>query len=333
MLGARAGRPRPGRPQAGARLLDGEPARLHGWPGSPSAATTAALFHLLTHAAFKALLFLAAGAVIHAVGTNLMSEMGGLRRAMPVTFVGDDHRPRAPWSGLPLTSGFFSKDAVLRRGLGRRRPPALGHRLAACWRRRGRSPSPSPPPTRPGCGCGRSSARPRYAGAPHEAPALMSVPVVLLAIPALALGAATGVFPSWRRQPPGESVAPQAGIAGVSVAALVVGAAAMYLLWRRRPGQRPGTRARAAAARVRAPRFYVDAVYAVALVRPVRGARPHRGRRRRRRGRRRRRRLRARRPPARRRPAAQPERQPAGATRPRCSSASCCSRSSAVVLS
>jgi NADH-quinone oxidoreductase subunit L len=46
----------------------------------------ASLFHLLSHAAFKALLFLAAGAVIHAVGTNLMSGMGGLRRSMPVTF-------------------------------------------------------------------------------------------------------------------------------------------------------------------------------------------------------------------------------------------------------
>lgn len=50
--------------------------------GSP----TAALFHLLSHAAFKALLFLAAGAVIHAVGTTLMSRMGGLRATMPVTF-------------------------------------------------------------------------------------------------------------------------------------------------------------------------------------------------------------------------------------------------------
>ncbi|MCI0686345.1 MAG: NADH-quinone oxidoreductase subunit L, partial [Sporichthyaceae bacterium] len=49
-------------------------------------APAAALFHLLTHAAFKALLFLAAGSVIHAVGTNLMSRMGGLRRSMPTTF-------------------------------------------------------------------------------------------------------------------------------------------------------------------------------------------------------------------------------------------------------
>src|SRR5215218_4956285 len=48
---------------------------------------SAGIFHLFTHAFFKALLFLAAGAIIHAVHSNNMSEMGGLARAMPVTFV------------------------------------------------------------------------------------------------------------------------------------------------------------------------------------------------------------------------------------------------------
>ncbi|WP_431927470.1 NADH-quinone oxidoreductase subunit 5 family protein [Micromonospora wenchangensis] len=75
-------------------------------------APAAALFHLLTHAAFKALLFLAAGAVIHAVGTTLMSRMGGLRRSMPVTFwctlIG-----LGALAGVPPLSGFWSKDGVL----------------------------------------------------------------------------------------------------------------------------------------------------------------------------------------------------------------------------
>ncbi|MGK5443082.1 NADH-quinone oxidoreductase subunit 5 family protein [Micromonospora sp. URMC 105] len=75
-------------------------------------APAAALFHLLTHAAFKALLFLAAGAVIHAVGTTLMSRMGGLRRDMPVTFwctlIG-----LGALAGVPPLSGFWSKDGVL----------------------------------------------------------------------------------------------------------------------------------------------------------------------------------------------------------------------------
>jgi NADH-quinone oxidoreductase subunit L len=75
-------------------------------------ATTPAIFHLLTHAAFKALLFLAAGCVIHAVGTNLMSRMGGLRRVLPVTFwsmtIG-----LAALAGVPPMAGFWSKEAIL----------------------------------------------------------------------------------------------------------------------------------------------------------------------------------------------------------------------------
>ena len=108
----RAGRAGAGRHQAGARLLDGQPARLHARRRSRSASATPPCFHLLTHAAFKALLFLAAGSVIHAVGTNLMPDMGGLRRLMPVTFatmtIG-----LAALAGVPPFAGFFSKEAVL----------------------------------------------------------------------------------------------------------------------------------------------------------------------------------------------------------------------------
>ncbi len=76
--------------------------------GSPAAA----LFHLLSHAAFKALLFLAAGCVIHAVGSNLISAMGGLRRAMPVTFVATLIGLGA-LAGVPPLAGFWSKDGIL----------------------------------------------------------------------------------------------------------------------------------------------------------------------------------------------------------------------------
>jgi NADH-quinone oxidoreductase subunit L len=72
----------------------------------------AGLFHLFTHAFFKALLFLGAGSVIHAVHTNDMSEMGGLRRSMPVTFwtflIG-----AAALSGIPPLAGFWSKDEII----------------------------------------------------------------------------------------------------------------------------------------------------------------------------------------------------------------------------
>ena len=47
----------------------------------------ASMFHLFTHAMFKALLFLGAGAIIHAIHTNNLSEMGGLRKYMPITHI------------------------------------------------------------------------------------------------------------------------------------------------------------------------------------------------------------------------------------------------------
>jgi NADH-quinone oxidoreductase subunit L len=76
-------------------------------------AYASAMFHVTTHAFFKALLFLAAGSVIHGMGGEQdIRKMGGLRKAMPITF----------WvfiigtfaiSGFPLLSGFFSKDEIL----------------------------------------------------------------------------------------------------------------------------------------------------------------------------------------------------------------------------
>jgi NADH-quinone oxidoreductase subunit L len=78
-----------------------------------AAAYSAAIFHLLTHAFFKALLFLAAGSVIHAVGGEQdMRVMGGLRRYVPVTFWTMTMAVFAI-SGFPPFSGFFSKDEIL----------------------------------------------------------------------------------------------------------------------------------------------------------------------------------------------------------------------------
>ena len=76
-------------------------------------AYVAGIFHLMTHAFFKALLFLGAGSVIHALGGEQnMSRMGGLRKAMPVTFA----TMAIAWlaiSGLPPFAGFWSKDEIL----------------------------------------------------------------------------------------------------------------------------------------------------------------------------------------------------------------------------
>ncbi len=78
-----------------------------------AAGYVAGMFHLLTHAFFKALLFLGAGSVIHAMaGEQDMRKMGGLRKAMPVTFV----TMVVAWlsiAGVPFFSGFWSKDEIL----------------------------------------------------------------------------------------------------------------------------------------------------------------------------------------------------------------------------
>jgi NADH-quinone oxidoreductase subunit L len=77
------------------------------------AAYSAAIFHLVMHAFFKALLFLAAGSVIHAMGGEQdLRKMGGLRQRLPVTFVTMTVAVFAI-AGFPPFAGFFSKDAIL----------------------------------------------------------------------------------------------------------------------------------------------------------------------------------------------------------------------------
>lgn len=82
----------------------------HGHTGSVG--YMASMFHLFTHAMFKALLFLCAGAIIHAVHSNEMSAMGGMRKYMPLTHITFLIACLAI-SGIPPFSGFFSKDEIL----------------------------------------------------------------------------------------------------------------------------------------------------------------------------------------------------------------------------
>ncbi|MGH7858214.1 MAG: NADH-quinone oxidoreductase subunit L, partial [Candidatus Binatia bacterium] len=76
-------------------------------------AYAAGIFHLMTHAFFKGLLFLGAGSVIHGMsGEQDIRRMGGLRQKMPITFL-TFAVACAAIAGVPLFSGFFSKDAIL----------------------------------------------------------------------------------------------------------------------------------------------------------------------------------------------------------------------------
>ncbi len=84
-----------------------------GYDALTTFAVTAAMFHLFTHAFFKALLFLGAGSVMHAMGGVIdMRRFGGLRKALPLTH-GTFLCGALALAGFPLLSGFWSKDEIL----------------------------------------------------------------------------------------------------------------------------------------------------------------------------------------------------------------------------
>ena len=174
-----------------------------------------AFFHLVSHAAFKSLLFLASGSVIHGAGTQDLREMGGLRKTMPVTFavwvIGG-----AALVGIPPLAGFFSKDAVLD-AVWLANPVAGVLLFAAAlltgfytvratklaffgeWRGTGHS---------------------------HESPLSMLAPLVILAIPAATLGFAG----SWIAEKLGEH--PEALSLPLSVAAVTIALVGGAVAWR-----------------------------------------------------------------------------------------------------
>jgi len=234
---------------------------------------TASVYHLLTHAAFKALLFLAAGSVLRTVGTNLMSQMGGLLRSMPVTFV-TAVVGAAALAGLPPFAGAFSKDGIL--DAARERGGALGTAVyvvglatvAVTAAYVTRLVVRTFLGTYRGTGAGDAE-RPRL----HESPLVMTAPLVVLATAAILLG--LPVLPHsygvarWLAAPAG-TAALHVGVSGVvlSTALVVAAAAAVYALWRRDPAADP----LAVLGPVRRPlvaAFCVDAFYDRVAVRPL----------------------------------------------------------------
>ncbi|HEU5034862.1 MAG TPA: NADH-quinone oxidoreductase subunit L [Mycobacteriales bacterium] len=235
---------------------------VHGW--------TASIWHLLTHAAFKALLFLAAGSVLRAVGTNLMSEMGGLWRRMPVTFatalVG-----AGALAGIPPFAGVFSKDGIL--AAAQERGGALGSTVyvvglvtvfvTAAY------------VTRLVVRTFLGSYRGRVAaGSVHESPWVMTTPLVLLAVAAVGLGAP--LLPSaygisrWLDAPAG-TVGVHVGVGGVVISSVIalVAVAAVAAVHARRPDTDPLLVIGRVAVPLRRA-FWVDELYAAAVVRPAR---------------------------------------------------------------
>ena len=135
----------------------------------------ASMFHLFTHAMFKALLFLGAGAIIHAVHSNEMSAMGGLRKYMPITHITFLIACLAI-AGIPPFSGFFSKDEILAAAF--EFSPVIGWvmsfiaALTAFYMFR----------LYYGIFWGKENKELHAHHTPHEAPMTMSIPLIFLAI-------------------------------------------------------------------------------------------------------------------------------------------------------
>jgi NADH-quinone oxidoreductase subunit L len=149
-----------------------------------SGGASAAYFHLATHAFFKALLFLAAGSLIHAVHSNDLFKMGRLARSMPITAACFAIGGLA-LSGIVPTSGFFSKDEILAAVLAGGHPIGFGVLVAVA-------------------GTAFYIARafflaamgPHEAGGhPHESPPAMTAPMIVLATLALVGGVLTPLIP------------------------------------------------------------------------------------------------------------------------------------------
>ncbi|MBI4341612.1 MAG: NADH-quinone oxidoreductase subunit L [Candidatus Omnitrophica bacterium] len=234
-------------------------------------AVTAAMFHLMTHAFFKALLFLGAGSVIHATHQQELGQLGGLRREMPWTatlcFIG-----ALSMSGGVFFSGFWSKDAIL---LAAReaRPWLFWTLLASAVMTAGyafrlylrcfhggapvASHAPGPPPH-----------------APHESPLVMTLPMTVLAVGAVAAGL---LGSPWSGQPFFRLFGEHHLHEGLDVPilvwstlVLVVGIALAWVVGAKRRNLLPeGLRPLGARLyRLAFNKYYVDEFYEAAIVRP-----------------------------------------------------------------
>ncbi len=235
-------------------------------------AYTGGVFHIWTHAWFKALLFLGAGSVIHAVHSNNMSDMGGLRSKMPITYrtymIGG-----IALAGIPPLAGFFSKDELV---LGAFEAGKHGSTvgwfvfitmlvtafLTACYVARMLALT--------------FFGEAKYDAAhvhPHESPPAMTVPLILLAILSIAGGwvglpGEANLFGRWVHF--GEEE--HAFSLGIAVLSVFIAAAGFWTGWAIfRQGKTKIAVGNSWFYRLLQNKYYIDDLYMGAIIRPIRG--------------------------------------------------------------
>jgi len=224
---------------------------VSGYGGHEGLGYMASMFHLFTHAMFKALLFLCAGAIIHAVHSNYFTDMGGLRKYLPITHL-TFLIACLSIAGIPPLAGFFSKDEILAAALHHNRLLfSVEYAVAGLtafymfrlyfnifW-----------------------GSEAHYHHTPHEAPATMTVPLIILAI-----GSALTGFIPFNKLVTSDSMAFESNIewtvAIPSVLIGLAGIAAAYVLY----GKKTGFPDKIAAVfkytyKLAYNKFYIDEIY------------------------------------------------------------------------
>src|SRR5262245_42658792 len=252
-------------------------------PVLPAVAVTAAIFHLFTHAFFKAVLFLSSGSVMHAMHDRIdMREFSGLRRVLPVTHITFLCGALA-LAGVPVFAGFWSKDAILEAAFEAGRAPRFGTvyvilfgvalataLLTAFYTFRAYYRTFWGPLKMP------------HGAHPHE-PWVMSLPLIVLAVGAVLAGIIAEPFTHWFSRFLTQSpIIVQASLGQTAkhhlnwplmIGSTVVALAGVGLAWYLYLA-RPGAAERVAAAAPRMyylsrNRLYVDEIYNILFVQPL----------------------------------------------------------------
>ncbi len=231
------------------------------------------IFHLMTHAFFKGLMFLTAGSVMHAMSNELdMRKMGGLRSKLPITHVTFLVGALAI-SGFPLLSGFWSKDEILHSAWEKGHPIIYVIGLVTAFLTAFYM-------FRLIFGTFYGKSRVDSQVHPHESPPVMWVPLAILAIPSAFIGLAIlswkghgsafhhfigGVFSHH-----GEKAARHAdNVPLFMVISSIVGIAGIALAWVKYRDWTPLTQPRSAIHKLAADKFYVDEIYNAVFVQTI----------------------------------------------------------------
>jgi NADH-quinone oxidoreductase subunit L len=259
----------------------------------------AAIFHLFTHAFFKALLFLSSGSVMHAMGNVIdMRRFSGLRKVLPITHV-TFFCGAAALAGIPVFAGFWSKDEIIDADLIASHHDRFGslyfalfmlaliaagltafYTFRAYFRTFWGELKVPPEAGSHGHGAHDHGHEAHAQGVAHESPPVMTIPLIILAIGAVTIGAAFALT-HWlahflARTPSYEKYLaplPDEGLnwllMGVSSIVAFAGAGIAYVMYVARPVAQPTEGVPLKLYELSQNRFYLDELYQATIVGPA----------------------------------------------------------------